>query len=68
VHLQVLRLIVETNQLMLILVSCSVVPSMPSVSARLDAHMYVMMHNLDSQRNLESGDEQIKKPAFATSY
>lgn len=34
----------------------------------LDAHMCVMMHNLDSERNLDSGDEQIKKPAFATSY
>lgn len=53
---------------MLILCFSSVVPSVPSVPARLDAHMCVMMHNLDSLRNLDSGDEQMKKPAFATSY
>jgi hypothetical protein len=49
---------------MLILVFSSVVPSVPSVPARLDAHMCVMMHNLDSQRNLDSGHEQMKKPAL----
>lgn len=67
-HLQALRLIVETNRIMLILVFFPVVPSASSVSAPLDARMYVMMHNLDSQRNRESGDEQIQEPAFATSY